>query len=118
MFYKKSYPQKGGFSRRPPSRGPSRNTGKGFRTSNIDPALFIKKAVEPKNDVPYEPTLSFETLPVDKRIIELLLKKGYPKKSDRSGGRREGCGMYRKYRNREDCGVSYPAYSQLACITK
>lgn len=81
MFYKKSYSNSGARPRRFSGSSGRSNTGggrsRGFKSSNIDPALFVKKAVEAKNDVAYVPTLSFETLPVDKRIIDLLLKKGY-----------------------------------------
>lgn len=82
MFYKKSYSNSDVRSRRSSGssghkKSFSQRGRKGFSSSSINPALFVKKAVEAKNEVEYVSTHTFESFPVDKKIIESLVKKGY-----------------------------------------
>ncbi|MEQ8302890.1 MAG: DEAD/DEAH box helicase [Cyclobacteriaceae bacterium] len=65
-------------SRRPSNGGrpPQNNRNSNQKKSTIDPRLFVKKAI-PTETVKYVPTRQIVDLPVDKRIIENLLRKGY-----------------------------------------
>ncbi len=53
---------------------PSRNKSKG---SNLDPAMFIRKAVEPAPEEVFVPSFEYEDLPIDPQLRGNILKKGY-----------------------------------------
>lgn len=59
-------------SRRSPR--PSRGNSKG---SSVDPALFIRKAVEPEPEEVFVPTFEYKDLPIDPQLRGNILKKGY-----------------------------------------
>lgn len=66
------------FARRPrysrPVRSRRSNRGKG---SNLDPALFMRKAVEPTPEEAFIPSFQFKDLPVEAHLRDNILKKGY-----------------------------------------
>ncbi len=53
---------------------PSRNNSKG---SNLDPALFIRAAVEPAPEEVFVPSFEYADLPIDPQLRGNILKKGY-----------------------------------------
>jgi len=71
MFRKRQNSRPTSFRRSP---RPNRNASKG---SNIDPALFQRKAVEPPPEEVFVPSFEYADLPVDPQLRGNIIKKGY-----------------------------------------
>ncbi|GHN02058.1 hypothetical protein WSM22_35470 [Cytophagales bacterium WSM2-2] len=69
--------REGNYRQRPNQSQPPRGRGKGNQqVSTIDPRLFVKKAI-PVTENRYESPRAIQDLPVDERIKNNLLSKGY-----------------------------------------
>lgn len=56
-------------------RGP--RPSRASKGSNLDPALFIRKAVEPAPEEVFVPSFEYKDIPVDPQLRGNILKKGY-----------------------------------------